>query len=361
MRRLALLLTTVLLIGCSQATRFTITTTPLSQVPSVEQKKPTSVLPEWSELSMPPHCTFGAISPNLKWLAYTCLKPMQSGSAWQGWLAQVESGQLYRPASVNADLWLGFTPDSSYAIGADLRGQDIRWRLFSLSASLREREILSDTQQLLLGSAIWSPDGSVMAACDYSCSQIYLLDPTNWHSEQIVDAPGQYSAQYSWSPDGRELVYIWGDSLADDKSVSVRITNRQTRQSRILMAGSQPLTGVSWSPTGKWVAIRAEGMNKTVLSLIDPQSDDKYELTYDEGSATRLNGWRDLVWSPDGSRLALRDGLIIEVPSGQIIRAGPYSSPLAWSADSESLLVSDYDVVEERDVLRWLLVRSQKH
>ncbi len=361
MRKLALLLIIVLLNGCDQSARLEPTATSSAQVPRAALGNTSPALPDWKELPLPPHCTFGAISPNLEWLAYTCYQPTQSGSAWQGWLAQVESGQLYKPIPVNADHWLGFTPDSSRAIGADLQDRAIRWRLFSLSTSLHEREILSDTQQLLLGFAIWSPDGSVVATCDHSCSKIYLLDPNNWNPKQIVDAPGQYSTQFGWSPNSHELVYIWGDSLAGDKSVSVRITNRRSRQSRILMEGSQPLTGVSWSPTGKWIVVRTEGMSKTVLSLIDPQSDDKRELTYDAGGTNRLNGWGDLIWSPDGSHLALQDGLIIEVPSGQIIKAGSYSSPLVWSADSESLLVSEYDAAEERDILRWLPVQSQKH
>lgn len=380
MRRLIILLMVILTTGCSQPVTVQVTAispvpilpepehTPLpsrialpeatlsvKSTPSPNPKRtalpPKITTPDWKELLLPPGCRFEALSPDSQWVAYACGQQV-------GWLAPIKAGQLYNPIRMDVDIWLSFTPDSSSVIGVMIGKQTARWQLMTFPDLTWKRDIISDTQ-LWLGAIVWSPDGSALAACNYSCSQIYLLDPDDWTYEQIVDAPGRYSAQYGWSPDSREIVYVWGDGLAGDKSVSVRIVNRQSHQSRVLLESKLPLTGVSWSPSGDWIAVRTESdSNETRLWLVDPRKGEKIERVFDWGGPDRLEGWGDLVWSPDGTKLALQDGHVIEVPSGKVVLVvDSYILPLMWSTNGTSLLVKDSDWEQGQDILRWVSVQ----
>jgi len=393
MRRLIALLAVILVVGCSQRATVPVTARLPTQTPSFESRptalptgatlpqqmpsrepqptalptgttlpqpipsfepkstpSPASVTPSgWTELPLPSGCSFGAISPNFQWLAYTC-----SGS---GWLARVKAGHLDNPVPTDADIWLSFTPDSSAVIGA--WAKDDYTKVFSLSDTTRIQKIASGT--LLMDGSIWSPDGSVMATCSKGCQVIYLLHPGDWTVEEIVDAPGRHDAQYGWSPDSQEMVYISGDGITGDQIMAAHIINRQSRKSRTLLEGKFILSSASWSPDGKWIAIHIEepiGSDKHYLQLIDLQTGDKTKLAFDWPSDTRMYGW--VLWSPDGRRLAL-DGEamhIIEIPSGKVVfvQRG-IATPLAWSADGTSLLVIGHDSAQNRDVLRWLSIK----
>jgi hypothetical protein len=82
-----------------------------------------------------------------------------------------------------------------------------------------------------------------------------------------------------------------------------------------------------------------------------------------------LNGWRDLVWSPDGSKLALSGWsihqpdlgwVVIEVPTGKVVFQAKKEDGFAllgWSTDGAALLALKYDSKEEREVLCWVSVQ----
>ena len=49
-----------------------------------------------------------------------------------------------------------------------------------------------------------------------------------------------------------------------------------------------------------------ESFETAILWLIDVKSGAKTRLRYDLSGVEVYDGWQDMVWSPDGSRLALR-------------------------------------------------------
>jgi len=256
---------------------------------------------------------------------------------------------------IDADLWLSFTPDSSAVIGALGR----HTKLIVLSDTIRIQSIISGT--LIMDGSIWSPDGSVLATCSKGCQVIYLIHAGDWTVEKIVDTPGRHGSQYGWSPDSQEMVYISGNSFSGDQIMAAHIIHRQSRKSRMLLECKCFISGASWSPDGKWIAVHIEepaGSRKHYLQLIDPRTGDKTKLAFDWRSDTGMYGW--MLWSPDGKRLAL-DGevrRVIEIPSGRVVfEQRGIATPLAWSADGTFLLVIGYDSYLSRDVLRWLSIK----
>ena len=145
-------------------------------------------------------------------------------------------------------------------------------------------------------------------------------------------------------------------------TMSLQVFDLSSRQSSSLFENSYQLTGASWSPLGNWIAIREEQESTTSIWLIDPQTGKSIELKYELGSIGIDDGRGDLIWSPDGSKLALRDSsgvLITDVSLGKtILRTTQYATPLGWSSDGKRLLMVHFDYNQKRDVLQWITVES---
>lgn len=369
-RVLAIALVAVYIAGCGQPGPASVATVALSS-PSPEPR-PTLlpqrfVLPNWAELKLPSGCQFERLSWNLQWLTYFC-DPGPS-KAYEGWLAQISAGQIKNPKFLgHMGRRLGFTPDSS---GLIVKREDGTWWLIHLSG-LTEQPYLFGTFEvpdtLYLEGGLWSPDYSQVALGDIVRGDIFVLTPSARTLDEIVEGTTPNAGLFSWSPDGQEIAYIEGFPTFGDGIMAARIVNVQSKQSRTLLKDKLIKTGASWSPDGKWTAVRAEdqGARKTMLWFLDPQGGSPLKFEYDWIGADVLYGWRDLVWSPDNSQLALRGQnlqgdfgiLIVQVPSGKVVsQVKEYGKPLGWSADSTLLLIQTYDVEAKRDILRWVTVR----
>lgn len=352
------------LAGCNQLERSPI---PETVSPSVSpQSPPTSAfhgftLPDWEELELPHGCQFERLSRDSQWLTYYCPRLQQSD---EGQLARISAGQLSRPMSLDHLGRLGFLPDSS---GLIIKQQDESLWIIAFS-DLAKHPYLSDTfhvsSTLWLEGGVWSPDYSSVAIVD-AWANVFIITPERESLKQIVKAPTQNGAQFSWSPDSQEIAYIEGFPTVGDGVTAARIVNVESGESRTLFQDKNAKSGASWSPDGKWIAVRAEelGGNKTILWLLDPLGKSSLKFEYDWAGADLQDGSRDLIWSPDGTKIALRSShgdsvmRVIEIPSGKIIfQTAEYAEPLGWSTDSLHLLSLTYDLKNERDVLRWIQV-----
>ncbi len=376
--------------ACSQpqpiSTRATLSPvsvdTPTGMLPTRESR-PTplpgkSILPTWPQLELPPDCFFDALSPNFQWVV---MRGCPSHHGDTNSLAQVdENGRLYNFREIESKLIpylegtgiIGFTPDSTRLIVE----QDKSFGFINL-ADLTQDPYSPGTPGTSgvtnLGVERWSPDGRLcLVPGGLGTARIVALSASDGTEAIVVDGIGRHGAQYTWSADGQEIAYIEGNYTV---SMTARILNLQPRQSRTLAEGQYPvsLTGASYSPDGKWVAIREQNMESfetAVLWLIDLKSGAKTRLRYDLSGVEVYDGWQDMVWSPDGSKLALRgssddnDGfVVIEIPAGKIVYRGTKETrgnPLAWSADGKSLLVLDYhsepNSSQGTDILRWVRI-----
>lgn len=373
--------------GCSQPQPTTSYTTVSptfvaapTQVPATVKSQPTpfpfnSLLPVWSQLELPPGCLFHSLSPNLRWVV---MQGCPSENGGTNWIARVdENGKLYNSRQIEGRLLpyfegtgiMGFTPDSTRLI---VEQSKTFW--FINLADFTQQPYIPDTRGTSgVGylSERWSPDGRLYLdfGC-VGCQQIATVSPSDGTESIILDGVGRHGGQFTWSADGKEIAYVEGSY---QESMKARMVNLQTRQSRTLVESQITLSGASCSPDGKWVVVREQqmGSSEAILWLVDPKTESKTRFAYNLSGVDALDGWRDMVWSPDGSMLALRGYttdtrgfLVIEAPTGKPVfqgTEGASGDPLAWSADGKSLLVLDFH--EQADsaignyILRWAPIR----
>lgn len=357
---------------------------PVVKVSPTTESQPTPFphgyrLPAWSQLELPPGCSFGFLSPDLKWvLLRGC--PSTSGGSTDLIARVTDQGELQDSKQLKDWFiqWdyesgvMGFTPNSSQVI---VRRNETFW-LVNLP-DLTKQPYLPGTLGVSgineLGSERWSPDGRLyLDIGPQGPGEIVIVFPNDGTKETILGDAKRHGAQFTWSVDGKEVAYIEGDFQGVMKA---QMMNLQSKQSRTLLESQTPLSGASCSPDGKWVAVREQKIDsaETILWLIEPRTGLKDHLAYNlSGGADVFNGWQDMVWSPDGTKLALRgsntetdDGfVVIEIPTGKIVFRGNESavrSPLAWSADSTSLLVLDYRLRDgstpSNYILRWMSIQ----
>lgn len=333
------------------------------------------VKPRWQELKLPSkECNTLSLSPDMKWIIYSCGE--SSPSTTESWLAHIDNGEISNIKMLNGIGALGFTVDSTSLVTI----KDGQWGMLRLSdltisPGFAEQQILPES--LRRDGYLWSPDGKWLASCaNGDCGTIAMISPQQGTKVNVIENAGQHYARFSWSPDGQEIAYV---RISDPTSrqmatMAAFVLNLESRQVQTLVEGNHTLTGASWSPTGEWIAVRAikyEDLRptSTIIWLVDPREKRQIELQYDYLDGSDLtDGWRDLIWSPDGSKLALRGwdpkansgGIVIDIPTGKIllrIKRLDNGDPLLWSKDNTSLLVAAHSLTEDGEILRWLPVQ----
>jgi len=98
-----------------------------------------------------------------------------------------------------------------------------------------------------------------------------------------------------WSPDGRQIVYIIEESVADARiSYRLAIAKPDGSDERILYGTTLALTDVAWSPTGEWLALE---VSRQIYKL-RPHGSDLTRLSSHHAGASSPR------WSPDGERIS---------------------------------------------------------
>lgn len=141
---------------------------------------------------------------------------------------------------------------------------------------------------------------------DEEVSTLYLIDPSNGQSVEVMDIPASADDRIFWSPDGKKLIYFVEPELAEDDvligglylanlelGISLRVYNMPSLNPRGI-----PEHHPVWSPDSSQFAI----------ALPTDYDVDIFVVSAD-GSISRnvtQHGAFDLwpTWSPDGSRLA---------------------------------------------------------
>src|SRR4029079_12419818 len=130
-------------------------------------------------------------------------------------------------------------------------------------------------------------------------------------SGTYVSAPGPAS----WAPDSRHVV----GSMVDDNVQQVVVADTATSATQHIGPGRAP----QWAPRG------------TTLAYIGP--DGLYVAQLGQPPTRLGTGQGDFAWSPDGARIAYRDGsgalAVVDAPVGAptIITTATVSGPIRWS------------------------------
>lgn len=187
-------------------------------------------------------------------------------------------------------------------------------------------------------SPAWSPDGRTLA---YVAGRVlqhpYKLAPDDLY---LVSADGRRRVRLthtaagesspSWSPDGRQLVYV-----RDARLYTIAANGTGARP---LAAG--PDSEPQWSPDGRWIAYVHGTFGNGELILVRP-----------DGTGARRIGGPGMDcprWSPRGDRIAYRVYGFVHVvniraqqPLVRLVGATDgYSCDYAWSPDGNALVTA---------------------
>ena len=225
------------------------------------------------------------------------------------------------------------------------------------------------TENLPTTDPAWSPDGRQLAftrnedvgeSTTFTFDDVFVMDADGSDVRQVTaDEEDLWSGQPTWSPDGQELAYVRGESIAST------VSSKYGELYRIGLDGDgmrplttgQPDTDPDWSPDGRRIVF-VRGVS---LSSFTEANDDLYVLDVDTGQVRQLThtpqGTFEAApaWSPDGARIAFvrttrrsqfdgtaslhvmdRDGTHERrLPTYELFSDSPYS--VAWSPDGQSI------------------------
>jgi hypothetical protein len=122
----------------------------------------------------------------------------------------------------------------------------------------------------------------------------------------------------TWSPDGKWIAYVQGQR--------VYTSSADGRNRAALAAGY----AAAWSPDGRWIAYVGRG-----LHLVAPDGTSDHQLSWPglRASLRMDNGQADLVWSPDGTQLALMIGnsvVVVSARTGAVIQRLTLAQNAFW-------------------------------
>ena len=225
------------------------------------------------------------------------------------------------------------------------------------------------TENLPTTDPAWSPDGRQLAftrnedvgeSTTFTFDDVFVMGADGSDVQQVTaDEEDLWSGQPTWSPDGQELAYVRGESIAST------VSSKYGELYRIGLDGDgmrplttgQPDTDPDWSPDGRRIVF-VRGVS---LSSFTEANDDLYVLEVDTGQVRQLThtppGTFEAApaWSPDGARIAFvrttrrsqfdgtaslhvidRDGTHERrLPAYELFADSPYS--VAWSPDGRSI------------------------
>lgn len=164
----------------------------------------------------------------------------------------------------------------------------------------------------------WSPTGSMLAFD--RAGALFVVDADGTSERQLTTGftpAGEYTSGFSWSPDGRRLLYTRDveDRFGTATGGGLYLINADGTGRRLLRRSGR---GLAWSPDGRLIAIVLPGAKRRGIHLM--QTDGRVVRRVTRGQDLRP------VWSHDGKRIAFerypRGGYETDVWVGNVDGSG---------------------------------------
>ncbi|MCC6177802.1 MAG: PD40 domain-containing protein [Chloroflexi bacterium] len=196
----------------------------------------------------------------------------------------------------------------------------------------------------------WSPNGREIAYVylGRNFSDIFVMGADGADARRLTKGQATYlpdndwAMRPTWSPDGSQIAFV-SDSNSYFPLVWVMNKDGGNRRQLVTAAtGLEAADALSWSPDGKSLAVTAMGKEASQIYLVDVARGTAEKLT------SHPKGAFDPAWSPDGDSIAYiaRDGAngdlhVRNVDGTRDASLGrlPYVRAPAWSPDGTSLAV----------------------
>ena len=160
---------------------------------------------------------------------------------------------------------------------------------------------------------IWSPDGRFLYFASnqrgYMAIWRIQIDENSGKTigeEEIVPTPGKYNRHFSFSKDGKKLIYVQLNNQANLKAVKFNPINEKPIDDPFwITTGDQEVIRPRISPDGKRFAVNLIRQTQDDIGLIDLTGENWRELTNDSFTD------RYPIWTPDGEKIVFysdRDG-----------------------------------------------------
>ncbi len=281
----------------------------------------------------------------------------------------IDLGVLLRVPCVEAEMGFDVSPDGECVAYSWNPGG--RWEIYELSLgdSAGSKADRGKTGPHLVSHGPggkfhprYSPDGRHLAfTVDFDGAEAYhlfVLDiGTGEQHDLTPHAKGSLQADFSWSPDGKNIAYICDESGQFD----VYVIPAAGGEARFVLDAGYPAWKVRWSPDGSKLAVSVEagGIDFSIYIVNAEDGSEVYRIS-------DVNGPMDAgqpCWSPDGTRLAFTSDVqgfnnigIFNLATRQINwltdGEGEKQFP-AWSPDGSRLVY-----VFNRSTVSWLAVQK---
>jgi len=214
--------------------------------------------------------------------------------------------------------------------------------LLALMVGVGSAGVASSTVRRCSGGSItFVSDRSYQGQSWPQSVEVDAIDPCGARIRRLV--PDAFVA--AWSPNGKQLAFLRGDS---GKAIGLYVVRPNGRGARRLVSdlGSCPIPdsgSFSWSPDGSTIAFLARSSCKSEIWGVDVASGKLRRL---RKAPTPPDSFRSVAWSPNGRRIALMGAGTLSVmdPDGTGLRLisadvdDTFQSPPSWAPDGNRLI-----------------------
>lgn len=169
--------------------------------------------------------------------------------------------------------------------------------VYVMNADGKGREWLSEGER-----PNWSPDGErmVLMSDHEGFLSIYIFDTISLERQRVLGRGYEEFFGVSWSPDGKQLVFIGRKSRQTYDQNELAIVDAAADQTPKVVDRGGIGWGPDWSPDGTQLLYWRGGMQNEQLHLLDVNAASSPRVL--PGQFGMRNS--DAVWSPDGKRIA---------------------------------------------------------